>query len=360
MIQLFFRIMDKINKRQLTILGFIRNKGNASNQGIKRYLEDKFDNVSRITIVRDLSNLLEKKLIKKHSSGRNVYYTELLENKLLKYYNTEEYFKLGPDERSTMFNSFNFEIFQDVSRNIFTKDELENLKSLNDKYVKRVKKLSATILRKEFERLTIELSWKSSHMEGNTYSLIDTEILLKENKEAVGHKKEEAIMLLNHKKALDYILSNKSRFKKIGLRQVENIHKLIVEDLGVAFGLRKRIVGITGTRYKPLDNQYQIREVLEKSTRTINSLKDIFSKALLIILMISYIQPFEDGNKRIARLLGSAVLLANDACPLSFRSVDESDYKRAVILFYEQNSIRFFKELFIQQFEFAVGNYFLF
>mgnify|MGYP001561135508 CR=1 FL=1 len=143
------------------------------------------------------------------------------------------------------------------------------------------------------------------------------------------------------------------------MRKIENIHELLVYNLGVSKGIRKKLAGITGTKYKPLDNEYQIKEALEKTVKIINNFKNPFSKALAAILMISYIQPFEDGNKRTARLLGDAFLLAHIACPLSFRSVNEADYKKAMILFYEQNSARFFKELFIQQFEFAVNNYFL-
>jgi len=350
--------MKQLNKRQLNILEFIRKSGKASNLEIRKYLENKFDNISRATIVRDINKLLAEGLIKKQGHGRGVRYSEVLENKLLAYFNVEEYFKLEPDERKTAFDSFNFDIFENLL-NIFTKRELEKLKALNNNYLKRIKKLPPAILKKEFERLTIELSWKSSRIEGNTYSLIDTEILIKERQEASGHKKEEAVMILNHKSALDYIFDKKSDFKKLTLRKIENIHRLVVDNLGIAGGLRKRIVGVVGTKYKPLDNQYQVREAVEKTIKVINSCRDPLSKALIAILIISYIQPFEDGNKRTARLLGDAVLLAYDICPLSFRSVDEADYKKAMILFYEQNSARFFKELFIQQFEFAVGNYFL-
>jgi len=119
------------------------------------------------------------------------------------------------------------------------------------------------------------------------------------------------------------------------------------------------LVGITGTVYKPLDNQHQIKEGLEKMVKELNRTKDNFSKALLVILLLSYIQPFEDGNKRTARMMANAVLLANNICPLSFRSIDEADYKKAVVLFYEQNSARFFKKLFVEQFRFSVENYFL-
>jgi Fic family protein len=75
--------------------------------------------------------------------------------------------------------------------------------------------------------------------------------------------------------------------------------------------------------------------------------------------MIAYIQPFEDGNKRTSRMVSNAILLAFGICPLSYRSIDEAEYKKAVILFYELNNISYFKQLFIEQFRFAVNNYFL-
>ena len=80
---------------------------------------------------------------------------------------------------------------------------------------------------------------------------------------------------------------------------------------------------------------------------------------MLAILLIAYIQPFVDGNKRTSRMIGNAILLANNACPLSYRSINELEYKKAVLLFYEQNNLSYFKKLFIEQYEFVVGNYFL-
>ncbi len=350
--------MQKLNKRQLNILDFIRKCKKANNLEIKKYLEENFGIVSRVTVVRDINKLLENNLIQKQGKGRNVYYQELAPSSLLAYFDIEEYFKQSPDKREIAFERFNFDIFRNI-KNIFSKEELAELERLNNGYSRRIKKLTSTVIKKEFERLTIELSWKSSRIEGNTYSLIDTEILIKQHKEASGHSKEEAIMILNHKKALDYIIDRRSDFKKITLRKIENIHKLIVQNLDIQDGLRSIPVGIVGTRYKPLDNKHQVVEAVKKFVRVINEFKDPFSKALVSILMVSYIQMFEDGNKRTARLLGNAILLANNACQLSYRSIDEADYKKATILFYEQNSARFFKELFIEQFKFAVGNYFL-
>jgi len=352
--------MIKLNDRQNKILGFIRKNKSAKNKEILDFISRTDEKVTRLTVVRDLNKLLKVNLVSKKGEGRNVYYEEKEKTPLLFYFDTEKYFKLPPDEREVKSETFNFKVFDYFSKDIFSKEELEKLGKLNDLYRNRVKKLSSTILKKEFERLTIELSWKSSQIEGNTYSLIDTEILIKERKEAKGHSKEEAIMILNHKDALDYILDKCSDFEKITLAKIENVHKIIVKGLGVKENLRKRAVGITGTKFKPLDNEFQIREALEKMIAKIN--QNNFSplaRSLAIILLVSYIQPFEDGNKRTARLLGNAVLQANNYCPLSYRSIDESDYKKATLLFYEQNSARFFKELFVEQFKFAVNNYFL-
>jgi Fic family protein len=269
----------------------------------------------------------------------------------------DSYFKESPDNRKIKYHGFNFNIFTKLN-NLFNKSEMEQLDKQNKEYQVKIKKLPPTIIKKEVERLIIELSWKSSQIEGNTYSLIDTEILIKEHKEAVGHKHAEAIMILNHKKALDYIFSGKDKFKKLNLRQIENIHSLIIKDLEVNQGIRKNTVGITSTKYKPIDNQHQIREALERMIITINKTKNPIEKALIANIMIAYIQPFEDGNKRTSRLLANALLLGHDYCPLSFRSINESDYKKAVILFYEQNSALYFKELFIEQFKFSLDNYF--
>lgn len=118
------------------------------------------------------------------------------------------------------------------------------------------------------------------------------------------------------------------------------------------------MVGIVGTDYRPLDNAYQIKEALHELTEVINRTDNPIEKALIAVLMIVYIQPFEDENKRTSRIVGNTLLLANDYCPLSYRSVDEVEYKKGVILFYEQNNASYFKRLFLEQFKQAVRKYF--
>ena len=273
--------------------------------------------------------------------------------------NLDTYFALEVDERQ-VHSSYNFELINGLlaETRLFSYKELAHLDALQDEFRQHVNELTDNEYRKEMERLGIDLSWKSSQIEGNTYTLLETERLLRESKTAEGKTKEEAVMLLNHKDALNFILDNPDYLQELTVSHIEDIHQLLTKDLSIDKGLRRHRVGITGTNYHPLDNEFQIREAMRDACKLINSKYNIFEKALLTLLLLSYIQPFLDGNKRTARITSNAILIANDYCPLSFRSIDSIDYKKAMLIFYEQNNLYAFKQIFIEQFEFAVKEYF--
>ena len=349
---------NSLNKRQEQILTFLGAATvSVAVSEIFTYLQDKnLVAVSRMTVNRDLRGLKARNYIEQLGSGRGATYFQTPEYKAARPINVEEYFAVDPDKRKIQ-KSFNFDIFSLLGR-IFTPTELGVLEKLNVNYLQKLRKLSPAALKKEYERLVIELSWKSSKIEGNTYSLLETEFLLRERIEPKGHTREETTMILNHKIALDYIRKHASRFKKLDLRDIENVHGLLINGLNVKKNIRQGLVRISGTAYRPLDNKFQIREAVEKMCALVNKQKNPFTKSMIAMIMISYIQPFEDGNKRASRLIGDALLLAYAACPLSFRSIDELEYKKAILLFYEQNNFKYFKDLFIGQFKFTVENYF--
>ena len=273
--------------------------------------------------------------------------------------NLDTYFAQETDERQVQ-TSFNFALInkQLPQVSIFTEEELARLNALQAEFRAHLADMSENEYRKEMERLGIDLSWKSSQIEGNTYSLLETERLLRESKTAEGKTKEEAVMLLNHKDALRFVLDNPDYLQTLTIGHIEDIHQLLTKELSVDTGLRHRRVGITGTQYRPLDNEFQIREAMCDTCELINSRTNVFEKALLALLLLSYIQPFMDGNKRTARITSNALLIANGYCPLSFRTVDSIDYKKAMLIFYEQNNLHAFKQIFIDQYEFAVREYF--
>ena len=269
------------------------------------------------------------------------------------------YFDKDIDEREVQ-ESFNFDLIRDVlpKVEIFTKEELEVLNDAQIEFEKNTEGMTELEYRKEMERLGVDLSWKSSQIEGNTYSLLETERLLKDKQTASGKTKEEAIMLLNHKDALDFVLDIPDYLKELSVHRIEDIHSILTKELEVDRNIRHRRVGITGTNYRPLDNEFQIREALEDTCTLVNGKDNVFEKALLTLVLLSYIQAFVDGNKRTARITSNAVLIANGYCPISFRTVDSIDYKKAMLIFYEQNNIAAFKKIFIEQFLFAVKTYF--
>lgn len=348
--------MKKLNNRQEEILEIISKKAPISISEIQATISI---DTTIVTLNRDLSKLVANQKIQKIGGGRATQYILNPISNLLQTINPDAYFETEIEKRNGA-TQYNFSLLETlIKTNLFSSDELKQLNSLKKKYQENLKKSTPSIYKKEMERLMIELSWKSSQIEGNTYSLLETELLLQQQIEAKNKKKEEAIMLLNHKLAIEYINNHPKDFLPLKLSVIEDLHNLLTQKMNVSRNLRKIAVGITGSSYKPLDNAFQIREQLEEMCKIINEKENAFEKALLAILFISYLQPFEDGNKRTARITTNAILINSDNCPLSYRSIDPGDYKKAILLFYEQNNITAFKKIFIEQYAFAVNNYFV-
>lgn len=314
---------------------------------------------SPATVKRILASLVDAGSAIVEGQGRATRYSVSPQAQVTMELDIDTYYQKEMDEREVQ-TSFNFELINNIlpQVEIFTAEENERLNALQAQFTHNLEGITPTEYRKEMERLGIDLSWKSSQIEGNTYSLLETEKLLKEKQTASGKTKEEAVMLLNHKDALDFILDMPEYLEEISVRRIEELHSILVKELGVDTRIRQRRVGITGTNYRPLDNEHQIREALEDTCRLVNGKKNVFEKALLTLVLLSYIQAFADGNKRTARITSNAILIAYRYCPISFRTVDSVDYKKAMLIFYEQNNISAFKKIFIDQFAFAVQTYF--
>jgi Fic family protein len=338
------------------LLDYVKKHPNSSS----REIYDGLGNVVAFaTVKRTISVLIDKNFVATVGRGKATKYFISSGFDVLFPINIDVYFEKEIDEREVK-DGFSFDLIKDVLNEIslFTNYEMEKLSNLQNIFTENTSKLTKTEYNKEFERLAIDLSWKSSQIEGNTYSLLETEKLLKDKETASGKTKDEAVMLLNHKAALDFILENPDYVNPLSVSRIEDIHSLLVEGLDIDRNIRNRRVGISGTNYKPLDNAFQIKEALEAMCILINSREIIFEKALFALVLLSYIQAFSDGNKRTARIISNAILINYNYCPLSFRTVDSIDYKKAMLVFYEQNNISVFKKVFMEQFEFAVKTYF--
>lgn len=334
-----------LTSRQQKILNLLAPRSLSRNQ-LQKSLTEK---VSKPTLFRDLKSLISHGLVKSSGMGKATIYFKINQNPILL-----------PAKKNFSAASpilFNFGVFDHLI-DLLTPKERLHLDSIYKSLSTQIIKLGNTIAKRELERFVIELAWKSSRIEGNTYSLLETETLIKTHQQATGHTKEEAAMILNHKTAFDTILANRENFRTLNLSDITQLHNILVRNLNVDPGIRRHPVGITGSMFRPLDNQWQIREALEKLTQVVNSSHHPFEKALIASSMMAYIQPFADGNKRTSRMLTNAILVAHDYYPISYRTVDETKYKQSLIYFYEQNSLHELKRILIEQYEFALNSYF--
>lgn len=200
--------------------------------------------------------------------------------------------------------------------------------------------ISNKITAKELEHLTVELSWKSSALEGNTYTLLDTKLLLTEGVRAKNRTDFETQMILNHKDAIVFVIENPELFnQKIEFKSVEELHRIIGYNLGIESGVRKKIVRISASNYEPLAGPQQIREQANKILSIISKIQSPYQKALLALSLMPYLQTFEDGNKRTGRILANALLISMVGRGFSLRKVDAKKLALAYLSFYEFSSI---------------------
>lgn len=338
----------QITSRQEQILSILRS-GPKKRLILTERLAQNGHHITRITLIRDLNTLHALGHVIVTGTGKATTYSIAGYNPVLRL----------PEPNFTSSTPIHYQSGVLTSlHDLFTPQEEADLKTSTRSLTSIKKSLPHDIVKREFERFCIELSWKSSAIEGNTYSLLETEHLFKTLHAPSGHTRLETQMIINHKMAFETLLKNPPEINQLTSRYLRELHNILVSDLGVTTGFRKNPVGITGSSYLPLDNEWQIREAIDAMVSVINQTTDPLTKALVAISMISYIQPFSDGNKRTGRMLGNAILLSHDVLPLSYRTVNEITYKESLIIFYEQNTLLPFKQLFIEQVLFANATYF--
>jgi Fic family protein len=212
--------------------------------------------------------------------------------------------------------------------------------------------------RRELQRFVTEFAWKSSAIEGNTYTFSETETLLSEGQPAPGHSPFEARMITNHAAALKQVLADLAGYRQLTRERVATVHQLLVTGLDVPFGMRDQPVGIGGTVYRPPNTAGELDRCFDAVLQRVNGLQEPAEKALACLTLLPYLQAFTDGNKRTSRLVANAVLLAHDYPPISFFTADEQTYKTALLLFYEQGILGNFRQLVIEQMAYSAEHYF--
>jgi len=227
-------------------------------------------------------------------------------------------------------------------------DQRENLKDLGQ--VEAVVQPAGTYARNILDRLLIDLSWNSSRLEGNTYSLLETKRLIELGETATGKEVSEAQMILNHKAAIEYIVES-TEDSVITSHEIRSVHALLSENLlgdpAASGRLRSISVEIGGSTYIPLENPQLISECFDIFIEKMNRIEDPFEQSLFSIVHLSYLQAFEDVNKRTARLVANIPLIKKNLRPLSFTDVDRNAYVYALLGIYERNDVSLIRDLYI-------------
>ena len=192
------------------------------------------------------------------------------------------------------------------------------------------------------QRLLIDLSYNSSRLEGNTYSKLDTQKLIEQGLSAEGKVHEETVMIMNHKEAIEFLIENAEEIS-LSPFTIRNLHYLLSQDLIAnpnACGREREIeVTIGKSAYTPLSNPHQIKEYLVLLLLKSEKIHDPFEQSFFLLMHLSYLQTFEDVNKRTARLSCNIPLIQQNLCPLSFIDVPQEDYFKALLYFYETNEL---------------------
>lgn len=213
---------------------------------------------------------------------------------------------------------------------------------------------AGTFAKQILNRMLIDLSWNSSRLEGNTYSLLDTKRLIEFGVEAEGKEQLEAQMILNHKNAIEFLVGSA---KEIGINRhtILNLHALLADNLladAEAPGrLRWMEIGIEKSTFHPLAVPQLIEECFDQILATADAITDPFEQAFFLMVQLPYLQPFDDVNKRVSRLAANIPLIKTNMAPLSFAEVPAKTYTEAMLGVYELNKIDLLKDVFVWAYE---------
>ena len=208
---------------------------------------------------------------------------------------------------------------------------------------------TGTYAREISQRLLIDLSYNSSRLEGNTYSRLDTQKLIEEGISAKGKVHWETVMIMNHKEAILFLVES-ARDIELNSLTIRNLHHLLSQDLLAnpeACGNTRTIeVSIGQSTYKPPDNPHVLKELFELIFLKAKKIKDPFEQSFFLLVHLSYLQAFEDVNKRTSRLSCNIPFIKRNLCPISFIDVARDDYTAALLTIYEKNDVEPLLELF--------------
>jgi len=327
------------------IFDYIFNNSNEKRWIQFSELKEKFNHINETTLIRNLNKLLIAEKIEKKSEWKNVFYFLWWFELSIKYF--KQPFFLRSEKK---YNPKFLGNYIPNKTNFLTKKDEEILLKwsesfdINTNYFKENKR--------SLENLLIDLTFASSNLEWNTYSHLDTDVLINYNEIAEWKTIDETQMILNHKKAIEYLV----RYKKemwFTQKSFFEIHTLLWVKLLPKLDLwkiREIPVEIWRSKYLPIDNKYQLEDEFRIFLEKLNQIKNPFEQSLFILVFIPYFQIFLDINKRTSRMMCNLPLLKNNLWIISLMQVEKKDYILSILAIYELNDIKLMKKIFIENY----------
>ncbi|MFQ5982110.1 MAG: Fic family protein, partial [Woeseiaceae bacterium] len=140
-------------------------------------------------------------------------------------------------------------------------------------------------------RLLIDLSWASSHLEGNTYTRLDTRELIEQGKIAQSKAAAETQMILNHKSAIELLVEN-AEIAGFNRYTILNLHSALSENLlpnpADEGRIRQHTVEIGKSVYRPFSVPAQISELLDVLLEKASRVEDPFEQSFFMMVHLPY------------------------------------------------------------------------
>lgn len=333
---------------------------------------------SRSTLKRRLSELVEQGKVKRVGMGRGVKYSPAGAHSEVRrparqtspqpemYVPTSEagkevrdYVRRPGRERTP--TGYQYEFLEDYAPNqtaYLPADLKQHLHTIGK--TDRQAQMAGTFAQDVLNRLIIDLSWASSRLEGNTYSRLDTQNLIEAGQINEGKDRTEAIMILNHKRAIELLVENAD---EIGFDNYTfcNLHGILSDgllaDTNDSGRIRTRIVDISGSVYRPLGMPQQLHQFFDEVLEKTRAIDDPFEQSFFQMVHIPYLQPFIDVNKRVSRLGANISLIKSNLCPLTFLEVPEQSYVEGMLGVYELNNVSLLRDVFVWAYERSCQQY---
>jgi len=308
-------------------------------------LKKEFSKINETTLIRNLNKLIEREKIEKEIKWKNSFYN-ISGWEYSKKYLTKPFFEREKKKYNFSFlknyipNETSFLNDNEKEKLLKATDSLE----INTNYYKEN--------RRSLENLLIDLSYASSKLEWNTYSYLDTEVLVNFNEIAEDKVKDETQMIINHKQAIEYMIhyKNKLWFRDKTFFEVHSLlWKWLLPKLEL-WKIREKTVEIGRCQYTPIDNIYQLKEEFNTFLEKLNKIKNPFEQSLFILIFIPYFQIFLDINKRTSRMMCNLPLLKNNLWIISLLQIKEKDYILAVLAIYELNDVSLMRDIFVNNY----------